>query len=251
MAWLSWFNFDVDWWGLLDWGLYVVLIVVLVVGWLINILGLPGLWLMFAAHVTFGLATGWGNIVGWQSTIALFVLAVLAEAIEFAAGAAGSAQAGGSKRSMAGAIVGGLGGGIVGSILIPIPILGTIIGAVGGSFAGATLVERMIDEDSQHAIQVGIGAAKGRLAGIVIKSGFGVAPSQSGRAVTIDVSPIATPAPATVPTTAPTTLPTTAPTTIPATNPTTASTTEPTTRPASLPANFPATSAAATVPAQP
>ncbi len=166
--------YSIDWYALLEWTYYILLIALLVTGWLLNILGLPGLWLMLIAHATFGMATGWGNYVGWESVIALFVLAVVAEVVEFVAGAAGSAKAGGTKRGMIGAIVGGLVGGIVGTGLIPIPILGTIIGAVGGSFAGAAMVERMIDSDTDRAIAIGIGAAKGRFWGILIKSGFGI-----------------------------------------------------------------------------
>ena len=160
---------------MLDWLYYILLLVILVAGWLLNILGVPGLWLMLIGHIAFAWATGWNSYVGWASVITLFVLALLAEIIEFAAGAAGSAQAGGTKRGMAGAVIGGLVGGIVGSILLPIPIVGTIAGAVGGSFAGAVLVEHMIEADSRRSLKIGWGAAKGRFWGIMIKSGFGVA----------------------------------------------------------------------------
>lgn len=166
--------YSVDWYSGLEWVYYLLLGVVLGLGWALNILGLPGLWLMLLGHIGYGLLTGWGYYIGWESVIALFVLCVLAEGVEFLAGAAGSAQAGGSKRGMLGAIGGGLVGGIVGSVLIPVPILGTIIGAVGGSFAGSALVERMIHPDNQRAIRIGIGAAKGRFWGIIIKSGFGI-----------------------------------------------------------------------------
>lgn len=166
--------YSIDWYAGLEWVYYLLLGVVLVIGWLLNILGLPGLWLMLLGHIGYGLLTGWGYYIGWESVIVLFVLCILAEGVEFLAGAAGSAQAGGSKRGMVGAIVGGLVGGIAGSILIPVPILGTIIGAVGGSFAGSALIERMIHPDSQRAIRIGIGAAKGRFWGIIIKSGFGI-----------------------------------------------------------------------------
>lgn len=201
---------------MLEWTYYVLLIVLLVTGWLINILGLPGLWLMLLGHICYGLVTGWGNYVGWESVITMFILCVMAEIVEFVAGAAGSAKAGGTKRGMIGAIVGGLVGGIVGSILIPVPILGTIIGAVGGSFAGATMIERMIDPDSDRAIAIGIGAAKGRFWGIIIKSGFGVV---IGLIATVAAIPIwGNPVDQTIVISAPppTTLPTTLPTSLPA-----------------------------------
>ncbi len=208
---------SIPWYTLLEWSYYVLLIVLLVTGWVINILGLPGLWLMLLAHICYGLVTGWGNYVGWESVIAIFVLCLIAEVVEFVAGAAGSAKAGGTKRGMIGAIVGGLVGGIVGSFLIPVPILGTIIGAVGGSFAGATLIERMIDPNSDRAIAIGIGAAKGRFWGIIIKSGFGVVIGLVAMCAAIPLWGNQTNQAPTTPATTPTTTqPTTQPTTLPA-----------------------------------
>ncbi|HEY0007147.1 MAG TPA: DUF456 domain-containing protein [Tepidisphaeraceae bacterium] len=168
----DWFD-KFSWAGSFEWIGYGVLAVAIIAGWLLNILGLPGLWLMVIAHIAFGLATGWNVHVGWWSSIVLVLLATMAEIVEFVAGAAGSAKAGGSKRGMIAAIVGGFVGGIVGSIAIPVPIVGTIIGAVLGSFVGAAMVERLIEADTDRAISIGVGAAKGRFYGIVIKSGFG------------------------------------------------------------------------------
>jgi uncharacterized protein YqgC (DUF456 family) len=103
--------------------------------------------------------------------IALIVLGLLAELFEFLAGAAGSKAAGGRKRGMIGAVVGALIGGIVGSPILP--IIGTILGACLGAFIGAAVME-FYDRDFQHAMRVGVGAAKGRFWGIVIKSGIGL-----------------------------------------------------------------------------
>jgi hypothetical protein len=156
----------------LPWLYWLVLLAVHCGGWFLNLLGLPGLWLMVIGHAVFGWATGWNVYVGWPSTIAVFGIAVLAEVVEFVAGAAGSAKAGGTKRGMVGAIVGGLIGGIAGT-LIPIPVVGTIIGAVAGSFVGAVAIERLVVADTDRAVRVGVGAAKGRFLGIVSKSAFG------------------------------------------------------------------------------
>lgn len=207
--------YSIDWYAVLEWVYYVLLLVLLLTGWLLNILGLPGLWLMLLSHVCFGLATGWGNYVGWESVIAIFVLCVLAEIVEFVAGAAGSAKAGGTKRGMIGAIVGGLIGGLVGTGLIPIPVLGTIIGAVAGSFIGAAGIERMIDSDSRRAIDIGIGAAKGRFWGIVIKSGFGVVIGLTSIAAAFPIG--GTVSLNATPTTLPTTQPASQPTSMPST----------------------------------
>ncbi len=206
----AWYSINIDWYALLEWVYYILLIVLLATGWLVNILGLPGLWLMLLAHICYGLATGWGNYVGWESVITIFVLCVIAEIVEFVAGAAGSAKAGGSKRGMIAAVVGGLVGGILGSIFIPVPILGTIIGAVGGSFAGAAMIERWIEPDNQRAIDIGIGAAKGRFWGIVIKSGFGIVIAVVSMTAAV---PMWGKVQANVLTTPPSTLPTTTPAT--------------------------------------
>ena len=63
---------------MLDWLYYILLIVVLIAGWLLNIFGVPGLWLMLIGHIAFAWITGWNSYVGWYSVIALFVLAARA-----------------------------------------------------------------------------------------------------------------------------------------------------------------------------
>jgi uncharacterized protein YqgC (DUF456 family) len=187
------------------WLYYILLLVVSGAGLFINILGLPGLWLMVAAHVAFAWATGWGVYAGWPSVIALIVLGLLAELFEFLAGAAGSKAAGGRKRGMIGAVVGALIGGIVGSPILP--IIGTILGACLGAFIGAAVME-FYDRDFHHAMRVGVGAAKGRFWGIVIKGGIGLVMLL---VILIAALPLGAPAPPVVP--PPTVLPRTTPST--------------------------------------
>lgn len=155
----------------MDYVYFALLIVALLIGWFINLFGLPGLWLMVLGHFGYGLMTGWDRFVGWQSTIALVALALVAEALEFVAGAAGSASAGGRKRGMVGAIIGGIVGGILGTPVVP--IVGTLVGACAGAFAGAALME-FSGKDMSHSLRVGLGAAKGRFWGIVIKLSVGL-----------------------------------------------------------------------------
>jgi uncharacterized protein YqgC (DUF456 family) len=154
------------------WIYYILLLLIGLSGLFLTILGLPGLWLIVAAAIAYGWITGWDVYLGWPATIALLALAVLAELVEFFAGAAGSKAAGGRKRGMFGAIVGALIGGIALSWVFP-PI-GTILGACLGAFIGAASLE-FYDRDARHALRVGIGAAKGRFYGIVSKLVFGVA----------------------------------------------------------------------------
>ena len=158
----------------MDWLYYLILAVMMFVGLFLNIVGLPGLWLMVAAHAVYALATGWNVYVGWPSLIALLALGVAAEVVEFVAGAAGSKAAGGRRRGMIGAIVGGLVGAVFFTGLVPIPIVGTIIGVCIGTFLGAAIAEYS-GKGAAHSMRVGIGAAKGRFWGIVSKSAFGFA----------------------------------------------------------------------------
>jgi uncharacterized protein YqgC (DUF456 family) len=156
----------------LAWVYYFLILIISIVGLFLNLLGLPGLWLIVGSLGVYGLITGWDVYVGWPSLIALVVLGLLAEVLEFLAGAAGSKAAGGRKRGMIGAVVGALVGGIAFSF-VPIPVVATIVGAVLGAFVGAALME-LTDRDFRHAMRVGYGAAKGRLIGIVVKTAIGV-----------------------------------------------------------------------------
>ena len=208
---------------------YLLLLILLLFGWFLNVLGLPGLWLMVAAFGIYALATGWDVYVHWPSLIAMVVLAGIAELVEFFAGAAGSNAAGGRTRGAVGAIAGGFLGGIFLTFLLPIPIVGTIVGACAGAFIGAAVME-FTDKDITHSLRVGVGAAKGRFLGIVSKLAFGLvmflvaviaAFPRHGMTPAASAGPLprATPAtlpalPATVPTTAPA-APTTAPATLP------------------------------------
>lgn|SRR5262245_10681980 len=158
---------------MLLWTYYILLLLLSVGGLFLTLLSLPGLWLMVLGYVVYAWLTQWNVYVGWPSLIALFVLAVLAEVVEFFAGAAGSKAAGGRKRGMIGAFIGALFGGMLGSFVIPIPVLGTILGACLGAFLGAGILE-LTDRDTSHAFRVGMGAAKGRFYGTVSKLLFGV-----------------------------------------------------------------------------
>ena len=155
----------------MDWLYYLCLIIVLLTGLFINVVGLPGLWLMVAAAALFGWWTEWVHL-SKPGLVALLVLAVGAEIAEFVLGGAGAKEAGGSRRAFAGAIIGGIVGAIV--LTIPIFVVGTILGACLGSAIGAVLAELTKKRELKHNWRVGVGAFKGRLYGIVSKVAFGV-----------------------------------------------------------------------------
>ena len=156
----------------MDWVYYAVLIALLFAGLFINLIGLPGLWVMVASALAYAWLTGWRH-VGWPALVAMVVLAGIAELGEFLAGSAGARKAGGSKRGMAGGIVGGLLGAIFLSV-IPIPGVAQLVGAIIGTFVGVVVVELMVGKRAEHSFQIGVGAAKGRFWGTMLKTLVGV-----------------------------------------------------------------------------
>ena len=157
----------------MDWVYYIVLIALLFVGLFINLIGLPGLWIMVASALGYAWLTGWRR-VGWRGLVSMLVLALVAEAVEFLAGSAGARKAGGSKRGMIGGLVGGLLGAIFLSV-VPIPGVAQLVGAIIGTFIGVVVVELMVvGKQVDHSFQIGMGAAKGRVWGTILKTLIGV-----------------------------------------------------------------------------
>ncbi|HEX6986864.1 MAG TPA: DUF456 family protein, partial [Planctomycetaceae bacterium] len=98
-------------WVQVGWG---VLLVLAAIGcWFANVFTLPGNWLIVGLAALFAWllpADEYGRGFGWVTVGVLALIAALGEAIEFAAGAAGAAKHGASRRamllSMAGAMLG-------------------------------------------------------------------------------------------------------------------------------------------------
>ncbi len=149
----------------------LLLTILNLVGVAITALLLPGIWLMILCA---GLAQWWQQwahgtwMFSWWTLGICAALALLAEAIEFAASAIGASRFGGSRWGGAGSILGAVIGAIAGSFLLP--LLGTILGAAAGAFLGALLSERHIANRSwDDARRSGTGAAIGRLAATLVK----------------------------------------------------------------------------------
>ena len=156
----------------MDWVYYLALVALLLTGLFINLIGLPGLWVMVASTLGYAWLTGW-KYVGWPALIAVLVLALLAEAVEFISGSAGAKKAGGSKRGMIGGIVGGVLGAIFLSV-IPIPGVAQLVGAIIGTFAGVAAVELLVGKRVDKSIEIAGAAAKGRFWGTIFKTLIGV-----------------------------------------------------------------------------
>lgn len=144
------------------------------IGVFLTLLGLPGTWIMLLAAL--GVELWKPELLGTGVLITAAVLCVIAEVVEFIAGAVGAKKAGGSKRAAVGAVIGGVVGGLVGTVVILIPIVGTLLGASIGAGIGAAGLELTIQDrrNVDAAGKVAAGAFIGRLLATVFKTMFAV-----------------------------------------------------------------------------
>ncbi|HYW51824.1 MAG TPA: DUF456 domain-containing protein [Gemmatimonadaceae bacterium] len=145
----------------------ILLLLAAVIGGLVMIpLGLPGIWLMVLAGLVHSVAVT-PPTIGTVTLVTVFVIAALAEWLEFSVSRKYTLKYGGSSRAAWGAILGGIAGAMVG---IPIPVIGSVIGAFVGSFAGALVGEYSVARDGQRATQAAKGAIIGRAVATALKS---------------------------------------------------------------------------------
>jgi uncharacterized protein YqgC (DUF456 family) len=140
-----------------------------VVSLILIVLGMPGLWIMVASAVTYNLVVP-GEPIGWFTLVAVGVLALVAELLEFIMSSRYARKYGGSRRAGWGAIIGGIVGAMVG---FPVPIVGPVIGAFVGSFVGALVAELTGGTGAKDATKVATGALIGRVVSTVLKIGIG------------------------------------------------------------------------------
>src|SRR5256885_4915812 len=136
-------------------------------------LGLPGLWLICAVVLGFGLLTGFHSI-GFVTIGIMVALALLGELLELWLGFGLARRYGGSPRAGWGALLGGLMGAVVG---VPVPVVGSVIGAILGCFAGAMLFEYATTRTAGTAVRAGRGAGVG---GGAPRAGHGAAGGEKG-----------------------------------------------------------------------
>jgi uncharacterized protein len=154
----------------------ILLALALVAGWFLQLVGLPGNWLIVAAVALYAWLVGpdASTAMGWPTVIAILVLAVIGEVMEFAAGALGVTTAGGSRRGALLAIVGSIVGGIVGLFVgLPIPLVGQLAAAIVfggvGALVGAIVGETWKGRDFDASLEIGKAAFIGRLLGTAAK----------------------------------------------------------------------------------
>jgi uncharacterized protein YqgC (DUF456 family) len=150
--------------------------------WTLNLLGLPGNWMIVAASVAYvwlSSAPG-GSGLRWAVAGVITALAVIGEIVELASSAAGTKRVGGSRRSAVLALVGSAAGAIAGLFVgIPIPVVGSVIAAILfaglGALLGAMLGEFSAGRSLADGWRVGQAAFRGRLFGTLAKTVIGAA----------------------------------------------------------------------------
>ncbi len=156
------------------WLYFLLLLATDLCGLILAAFTLPGLWLMLGGAAIYAWLTG-GDYLSYPTLLALLVLALSAEILEIFLGGAGAKKAGASGWGVTGGLIGGIVGGICLTGLIPFPVLGTIIGICLGCFLGAFSVELLLGQPLSQSARIGMGAARGKLTGIVAKVAIGLA----------------------------------------------------------------------------
>ncbi|MFB0518444.1 MAG: DUF456 family protein [Acidobacteriota bacterium] len=135
------------------------------------IFALPGTAIIAGVAFIYALLTHFDKL-GLNPLLIVALIAVVAELLEFFAGAIGASKFGATRLGMLGAVLGGISGAI---LLAPLFFgLGALLGAVVGAFSGAFLLEYLSGKKPLAALQAGVGSMLGRVAAIVIKSLLGV-----------------------------------------------------------------------------
>lgn len=158
--------------------LYVLLFILILLNaaWLVLVVfGLPGNWLIVFSTAFVAWWQWDAQVFSIWTLVAIVLLALLGEVVEFFAGMAGAKRAGASWRGSVAAVFGALIGAVAGTFIIAIPFVGTLVGACGGAGLGVWAVENSRGARSEHALRRGLHAGLGAFIGIVSKLAAGVA----------------------------------------------------------------------------
>jgi uncharacterized protein len=150
----------------------VLLWLAMAIAWLSTLVGAPGCILMLLVAGVYGWSTGFRE-VNLHTLVWLTALAVPSEILDQLLGLWAARRYGASWTGLLGGFVGGMiGAGLLGSAL---PRLGVVLGALLGGFAGAYLAEYIAQRDAAAALRAAWGSFLGRMAGIALKMGAGLA----------------------------------------------------------------------------
>ena len=148
----------------------LILVAVMLLGLVMIPFGLPGTWIIAAAALGYQLLVP--DSISIFTIIAVVVLALIGELLEFSLSAKYTKKYGGSRRASWGAIIGGMVGAFMG---VPVPIVGSVIGAFVGAFVGAFIGEFSRAGEGGTATRVATGALIGRAIAAAMKIGIGIA----------------------------------------------------------------------------
>lgn len=178
----GWFDrIDFSWLGPTgDVLLAVVLVLLCIVLWGLNLFALPGNWLavlLLALYAWLGPQEG-RTAISFYPVVAALVCALLAEILEFAAGAFGAKRAGGSRRGTIMAVIGSMIGAVLGAVVgLPIPLVGPVLAAIlfagVGATAGAVYGEWTDGRSWKESWSIGHAAFWGRTFGTLGKVSVG------------------------------------------------------------------------------
>lgn len=146
-----------------------IFIIVLLLGLFSIIFGLPGTILIAADVIVYGAVTGF-SVIGWKLILAIVILAILAETLEFIIGMSLAFQFGISVKGFWASLA----GSIIGAVLLT-PFFfgfGAIAGAFLGGFAGVVIVEIIRQRRMKAAFRASMGLLLGRIAGVCLKGIF-------------------------------------------------------------------------------
>jgi hypothetical protein len=161
---------------------FVLLIGLILFFWGLNFVGLPGNWLIILAAAAWLWLGPESFQYPWHLLIALLLLAVIGEALEFVASVLGTKKMGGSSRGATLSVVGSILGGILGVLIgvpIPIPIIGMLVSGILfaslGALVGAMIGEYSLGTSLEQTTKIGVAAFIGRMLGTFGKIIMGAA----------------------------------------------------------------------------
>ncbi len=168
-----------DWSHLGYWGFATLLVLINGASLVLNLLLLPGNWLMVIGLLVYLIGTDFSHGPTWAVLLISVVLAGIGEVLETVMGSARAAKKGASRRAMLLSLGLSFAGSIAGTFLIPIPLIGSVIGAIlgaaAGAFGGAWLGEAWKGTESGKRNEIGTAAMSGRLLGMLAKFAIGAA----------------------------------------------------------------------------
>jgi uncharacterized protein YqgC (DUF456 family) len=152
--------------SVLGWVGFFFFIIILIVGLLSLVFGIPGTWIILADAAFYGWATHFSTVTG-KILLVLLIFAVCGELLEFSLSFFGLKRMKPSKGVMAISLLCGF---VTAILMAPLFFgLGAILGALVGAFGGAFLVEYLTVKRLDHAARIGWGALIGRLVGFISK----------------------------------------------------------------------------------